>query len=92
MGNNDMWAGDDKWKGNYIRAQWAGRVTQPDVFPKILDAIKLGETDAGNKAFSDACMTVMQDIEEGKRKKLIRDMWTATWASRKLGDQVKSCW
>ena len=87
----EIYAQEDEWRGNYVRAQWAGRVLEDPVFEKVLTAISKGEIE-GKSIFESACNSVMQDVPEGVRKKLIRDMWAATWASRKLGDQNKSCW
>ena len=87
----EMYTGEDSWRGNYARAQWAGRVLEDKVFPKILDAIRMGKNE-GWGTFDSACRSVMQDLREEERKKLIRDMWVATWASREQGDQMKSCW
>ncbi len=84
----DRYAGEDKWRGNYVRAEWAGKVLDPKVFPQIIEAVKTKD----EAMFLKICWENMPDVPEGKRKNLIRDMWAATMASQALGDQYKSCW
>lgn len=94
----DQYAKDRDWRGNYIRAQWAGRLMDPEVFPTVVSLMKQahvagGARDDRSKAsFTQICVDVMPDVPAETRDKLIRDIWAATWASRALGDQVKSCW
>jgi hypothetical protein len=95
----DKYAGENEWRGNYIRAEWAGKVLESRVFKKIVEAIKGYESAANNEdkkkfedLFKQICLENMPDVPEGARKGLIRDMWAATIASRALGDQNKSCW
>jgi hypothetical protein len=79
--------GDEHWRGNYVRAQIAGRVIEPSVFPLVAAAVAKGdETD-----FAKICRTVMTDLDETFRENIIKDMWLATMASRNA-NQYKICW
>ena len=83
----DTKEGHEYWRGNYVRAQIAGRVIEPHVFPIVAEAVAHGE----EEKFAEACRSVMTDLDEKFRENIIKDMWLATMASRNA-NQYKICW
>jgi|WetSurMetagenome_2_1015567.scaffolds.fasta_scaffold192596_2 hypothetical protein len=76
------------WRGEYTRAQIAGRVLEQNTFVKVAEAIKNDK----KGEFRAACEGVMQDLDPKFREGIIDDMWTAALASMRNKQQNKICW
>ena len=88
MDGYERYSGKDRWKNEYVRAQLAGRVIDPKVFPDILKAVEKPD----KALFKETCEKVMDDLPEQFRSEFIDDMWAATMKSRKQAEQFKVCW